>query len=205
MIGRPADDFSNVDVVGYYGDGHGHGSYAGRVRGHNPVFHRHDCGHSRGRGPECGRVLRGRHYCRGGGHGHNLFGNHNPFYRARNGHIVCRRGDNRPVLASPSHSERDRGSLCSENDNQTGDKSRRGVGGSAAGRICEESVVAFLKEDDLVGAPQSQAWVEVEDWKTLFVPCLFFLFHVHSPAKAASPRLTRSNPIYTLGSGWRSS
>ena len=57
-------------------------------------------------------------------------------------------------------------SLCSENDSQADDKSHREVGVIAAGGICEESVVAYLKEGDLVGVLQTQVWVGVEDWKT---------------------------------------
>jgi hypothetical protein len=160
MTAHLAFDPWNVDAVGYCVDGRGHSNHVGHVHGHDLFFHNHV------HGREYSRVRRDHGRCREYGRGHSLFG---PSYRARNawGHIVCRRDDNRLVLASPSRSERDRVSPYSEDDNQVG-KCRGMVDGYGEEGICEESA------DGDSGEGRSQAWVEVEEWKTLtalFVPC----------------------------------
>lgn len=159
MIAHLAFDPWNVDAVGYCVDGRGH-NHAGRVHGHDPFFHNRVPGHEYSRAP------RDHGRCREYGHGHSPFG---PSYQARNawGHLVCRRDDNRLVLARPSRSERDHGCPYNEDDSQVGNCRGR-VGGYGGEEIYEESA------DGDLGGGQSQAWVEVEEWKTLaalFVPC----------------------------------
>ncbi len=162
MIGHHASDSWNVDVVGYCVDDRGHSNHVGRVHGHDPFFHNH------GLGREYTRASRDYCRCRENGRaGHSLFG---PSYQVRNacwGHIVCHRDDDRLALARLCRSERDHASPCNEDDIQDG-RSHRGVGENGEEGIYEESA------DDDLGKGQSQALVEVEEWKTLaalFVPC----------------------------------
>jgi hypothetical protein len=157
MIVHLAFDSWNVDAVGYCVDGHGHSNHVGRVHGHGPFFHNHGHGHE---------YSANRDHCHCRGRVHSLFC---PTYRVRNAwsHIVCRRDDNHLVLARPSRSERDRESPYNEDDSRVGTNRGR-VGENGEEEICEESV------DGDLGEGQSQAWVEVEEWKTLaalFVPC----------------------------------
>lgn len=144
--------------MGYCVDGHGHSNHVGRVHGH-PFFQNHDHGREY-------IAHRDHCHCREGGRGHSLFG---PTYQVRNAwsHIVCLRDGNRLVLAHPRRSERDRESPYNEDDSRAGTNRGR-VGENGEEEICEESV------DGDLGEGQSQAWVEVEEWKTLaalFVPC----------------------------------
>ena len=193
VIGHPASDSWNADEVGYFVDDHGHSNHAGRVHGHDPFFH------YRGRGHEYSRVSREHCRCRENGRaGHSLFG---PSYQVHNacwGHNVCHRDDDHLALARPSHSERNRVSPCNEDDSQVG-RSRRGVGANEEG----EGIYGESADGDR-GQGQSQAWVEVEEWKTfdLFVPC--FPSNVCTP-NPLSPCLSLSAPLDTLSSRWRSS
>lgn len=183
MTAHLAFDSWNVDAVGCCVDGHGHRNRVGRVHGHDPFFHIH------GRGREYSPASREN------GRGQSLSG---PSYQVRNAwsHIVCRRDDNHLVLARPRRSERDRGSPYNEDDSRVG-KCRVGEDGGEG--IYEESA-----GDDL-GEGQSQAWVEVEEWKTLAaLVCPLFLIHVR-PANTLSPRLSSPVPLDSLGPGQHSS
>lgn len=155
MIGHPASDSWNVDAVGYCVDGRVHSNRVGRVHGRDPFFHNLDHGH------EYSRASRDYCRCRENDRAcHSLFG---PFYQVHNaywGHNVCHRDDDRLALARQIHSEKDRVSPCNEDDSQGG-RSHRRVDGNEGEGIYGESA------DGDLGQGQSQAWVEVEEWKTL--------------------------------------
>lgn len=152
VIGHLASDSWNVDAVGYCVDGRGHSNHVGRVHGHE---------HSRATRDHC--------RCRENGRaGHSLFG---PSYQVHNacwGHNACHHDDDRLALARPNHNERGRVSPCNEDDSQGGMSHRR------VGESGEEEGIYGENADGDPGQGQSQAWVEVEEWKTLsalFVPC----------------------------------
>jgi hypothetical protein len=158
MIGHPASDSWNVDVVGYCVDARGHSNHVGRVHGHDPFFHNRDRGH------EYSRASREHCRCRENGRaGHSPFGLSYQVHNACWGHNVCHRDDDRLALARPGHSERNRVNPCNEGDSQVG-RSHRRVGGNEDGKgegegvgICGESADGDLGQD------QSQVWVEVEE------------------------------------------